>query len=69
MWRFLIGTAFVAFNFPVAQTVALSVYTKVLGPDAQGTMIGILNAAGSAARLLGNKRGKSGGNRSRSIVE
>jgi hypothetical protein len=53
MWRFFVGTAFVAFSFPVAQTVALSVYTKVLGTEAQGTMIGILNAVGSSARLLG----------------
>ncbi len=52
MARFVVGMFFVTFAFPTCNTVALSVYTKVLGPLAQGTMLGVFLAAGSVAQLV-----------------
>lgn len=53
LWRFLVGTGFVSFGFPLSQVELIATYSKLLGTGKQGTMMGFLVAGGSAARMIG----------------
>jgi MFS family permease len=55
LWRFLLGTGIVALVFPIAHTTALAAYSKLLpeSTEAQGSLLGLFNVFGAAARLIG----------------
>ena len=53
LWQFILGSLFMGVGFPIAQVMSYAIYSKLLGPFPQGTMMGILTAAGSIARSIG----------------
>lgn len=53
LWRFLIAQALFSVGYPWASAILYALFSKILGDTQQGTMIGILTAAGSLARTLG----------------
>jgi len=51
--QYLFATLFLQSAFPLANVMLFTLYSKVLGPISQGLWMGLLNSAGSAARLIG----------------
>eukprot|EP01104_Vermistella_antarctica_P010889 TRINITY_DN2957_c0_g1_i2.p1 TRINITY_DN2957_c0_g1~~TRINITY_DN2957_c0_g1_i2.p1 ORF type:complete len:631 (-),score=121.52 TRINITY_DN2957_c0_g1_i2:206-2098(-) len=52
-WRFIAGTALVAFSFPGCMAEIIAIYSKLLGSAPQGIALGMLTGAGAFARLIG----------------
>lgn len=53
LWQFLLGSVLMGVGFANAQVMCYAIFSKMLGPFPQGTMMGFLTAAGSLARSLG----------------
>jgi ceroid-lipofuscinosis MFS transporter 7 len=52
--RFLIGAGLIwCIGFPLAQTIIVSMFSKMLGKQAQGTWMGWIGAMGSLGRIVG----------------
>ncbi|KAL5011895.1 hypothetical protein ScPMuIL_010446 [Solemya velum] len=51
--QFLVGTFLITIGYPTCNVMSYSIYSKILGPKPQGTMMGLLTAAGSLARTVG----------------
>ncbi|XP_062616053.1 major facilitator superfamily domain-containing protein 8-like [Saccostrea cucullata] len=51
--QFLCGTALICIGYPVGNVMSYTLYSKILGPKPQGTMMGFLTASGSLARTVG----------------
>jgi len=51
LWRFLSGTAFFSWGFPVTQVLVVSTFSKLLGDQKQGPWMGALTATAAAARV------------------
>ena len=52
-WQFILGSLLMGVGFPISQVMSYAIFSKLLGPFPQGTMMGILTAAGSTARSIG----------------
>jgi len=52
-WQFIFAVIIVDGGFPLVIVMVTTIYSKVLGPVAQGTWMGILNSCGSLARAVG----------------
>ena len=53
MVQFLGGFALISIAFPLGRALVLSVFSQVIGPDEQGSLIGQLFAVGAIARITG----------------
>lgn len=53
MSQFLIGVALASFGFPIAASLVQSIFSKVLGCRKQGVWIGLMDASGCLARIVG----------------
>ncbi|XP_061183566.1 major facilitator superfamily domain-containing protein 8-like isoform X1 [Saccostrea echinata] len=51
--QFLCGTALICIGYPTGNVMSYALYSKILGPKPQGTMMGFLTASGSLARTVG----------------
>eukprot|EP00047_Mylnosiga_fluctuans_P002455 m.224595 g.224595 ORF g.224595 m.224595 type:complete len:500 (-) comp11115_c0_seq1:53-1552(-) len=51
--QYLIGNVLVAIAYPISNVMEFSIFSKMLGPGPQGTMMGWLTSAGCLARALG----------------
>eukprot|EP00026_Physarum_polycephalum_P007297 Phypoly_transcript_07356.p1 GENE.Phypoly_transcript_07356~~Phypoly_transcript_07356.p1 ORF type:complete len:504 (+),score=69.11 Phypoly_transcript_07356:108-1619(+) len=52
--RFIVGCGFVwSIGYPLAQTLIISMFSKLLGGKPQGTWMGWIGAMGSAGRIVG----------------
>nr|XP_022328337.1 major facilitator superfamily domain-containing protein 8-like isoform X2 [Crassostrea virginica] len=51
--QFLGGTALICIGYPTGNVMSYTLYSKILGPKPQGTMMGFLTASGSLARTVG----------------
>lgn len=51
--QFLCGTALICIGYPTGNVMSYALFSKILGPKPQGTMMGILTASGSLARTVG----------------
>lgn len=52
-WRFYFGVAIICIGYPITAVITYAIFSKVLGPMAQGTMMGWLTGFGSLARMVG----------------
>jgi len=50
--QFIFGFLFIATGYPFGNAMGNAMFSKVLGPHAQGTWLGILNAGGCVSRTL-----------------
>ena len=53
LWQFILGSLLMGVGFPISQVMSYAIFSKLLGPFPQGTMMGALTAAGSTARFIG----------------
>ncbi|XP_048740690.2 major facilitator superfamily domain-containing protein 8-like isoform X2 [Ostrea edulis] len=51
--QFLCGTTLICIGYPTGNVMSYTLYSKILGPKPQGTMMGILTGSGSLARAVG----------------
>lgn len=51
--QYILALMFLAVGYPAGNLLSYATFSKILGPFPQGTMMGILTAAGSLARALG----------------
>ena len=53
MYQLIIGFFLIVFGYTIANLMSFTIYSKMLGPWPQGTMMGVLTGVGSLARALG----------------
>jgi ceroid-lipofuscinosis MFS transporter 7 len=53
IFQYATALLLIAIGYPTSSVMCYSIYSKILGPTKQGTMMGVLTAAGSLARSLG----------------
>jgi ceroid-lipofuscinosis MFS transporter 7 len=53
LFQFLLGFAFFVSGYSIVNVMSFAIYSKLLGPKPQGTMMGILTSFGSLARAIG----------------
>lgn len=51
--QYIVGMVLLAVGYPTSSVLCYSIYSKILGPNPQGIMMGVLTAAGSLARTVG----------------
>jgi ceroid-lipofuscinosis MFS transporter 7 len=51
--QLIIGFFLIVFGYTIANLMSFTIYSKMLGPWPQGTMMGVLTGVGSLARALG----------------
>ncbi|XP_064404673.1 major facilitator superfamily domain-containing protein 8-like isoform X2 [Halichondria panicea] len=51
--QYILALMLLAIGYPAGNLISYAIFSKILGPFPQGTMMGILTAAGSLARALG----------------
>ncbi|CAH1777121.1 unnamed protein product [Owenia fusiformis] len=49
----IVGSLCVAIGYPTCNVMSYTIYSKILGPTPQGTMMGWFTASGSLARMVG----------------
>lgn len=53
MWHFYLGASFIwSISSPLTQTLVISSFSKLLDSNKQGTMMGLIGAAGSVGRMV-----------------
>ena len=53
LYQFLIGFVLLVSGYSVANVMSFAIYSKLLGPKPQGTMMGLLTSIGSFSRAVG----------------
>lgn len=53
LYQFLIGFALLVSGYSIANVMSFAIYSKLLGPKPQGTMMGFLTSIGSLSRAIG----------------
>jgi ceroid-lipofuscinosis MFS transporter 7 len=53
LYQYLIGFALLVIGYSIANVMSFAIYSKLLGPKPQGTMMGLLTSCGSLARTVG----------------
>lgn len=53
VYQFVLGFVFISIAFPVGRACVISLYTKLLPLEKQGTAQGIILAIGAVARIIG----------------